>query len=262
MRRNDDGTVAGEVAAKPKKAGKNGAEHTLRRRLALLTLLPYGNQAGVCARVLTEKLNRDRYACTKRTVERDLEEMSGNRVWREVGIDIQWKIDPSDSKTYLWAHMGPGKPLYLRQLSGEDALLIALMAQELQHFLPKSVSSVLTAYQPRSDNILSLPGHTDHGRYHAKVRSLADGPLMHPPAIDDNHVREINEALLRDEQIALRYRPASRDAEHDYRLHPVGMVKKGLFIWLIAFKEEDNRLAEGARTFRMDRVISVRRREN
>lgn len=254
---HDDGAPAAT-----KKAGKNGAENTLRRRLALLTLLPYGDQAGVCARVLTEKLSRERYACSKRTVERDLEEISSNKAWSDVGIEIGWTADPSEPTTYLWAHKGARKPLLLRLPSGEDALLVALMAQELQPFLPSSASGVLSSYQSASDGVLRLPGHAGHGRYHAKVRSLADGPLMHPPAIDNDHVREINEALLRDEQIALRYRAASRGAENDYRLHPVGMVKKGLFIWLIAFKEEDNRLVDGARTFRLDRVISATRRHH
>lgn len=262
MRVDHGSKPAGEAPAATRKAGKNGAENTLRRRLALLTLLPYGDQPGVCARVLTEKLNRERYGCSKRTVERDLDEISGNKAWSDVGIEVERAISPSEPNTYLWRHKGPRKPLLLRLPSGEDALLVALMAQELQPFLPRSASSVLSAYQPASDGVLRLPGHTGHGRYHTKVRSLADGPLMHPPEIDNDHVREINEALLRDEQIMLRYRAASRGVENDYRLHPVGMVKKGLFIWLIAFKEEANRLAEGARTFRLDRVVSARRRHN
>lgn len=262
MRVDHGSKAAGEAPAPAKKAGKNGAENTLRRRLALLTLLPYGDQPGLCARVLTEKLNRDRYACSKRTVERDLEEIAYHTAWSEVGVDIAWTPDPVQPNTHLWAHKGRRKPLLLSLPSGEDALLVALMAQELQPFLPKSASSVLSTYQATSDDVLRLPGHTGHERYHAKVRSLADGPLMHPPKIDNEHVREINEALLRDEQITLRYRAASRGIENDYRLHPVGMVKKGLFIWLIAFKEEANRLVEGARTFRMDRVVSARRREN
>lgn len=245
-----------------KKVGKSGAENTLRRRLALLDLLPYGDQSGLCARVLTEKLNRDRYPCCKRTVERDLEEMDYHPVWSEVGVDIAWTPDPIRPNTRLWAHKGPCKPLLLNRASAEDALLVALMAQELQPFLPRSASSVLSAHQAISDDVLRRSGRTGHGRYHAKVRSLADGPLMHPPEIDNEHVREINEALLNGEQITLRYRAASRGVENDYRLHPVGIVKKGLFIWLIAFKEEANRLVDGARTFRLDRVVSASRRHH
>lgn len=240
--------------------GKPNGERTFERRMALLSLLPAGHQDGLSAAVLSERLAGD-HPCTKRTVERDLVAIQQEPVWKQSGIEIAWKRGP-DPRVRLWTHKGPKRLTMLHAASGEDAMLIGLMAQELQAFLPESALNVLAAYQPLSEGVLQRPGHASHARYHHKVRSLPDGPLASAPAIDPAHLRTLNEALLRDEQVDVRYFAGAHHSENDYRLHPLGMVKKGLFFWLIAFKEEAGELVEPVRSFRIDRVRSVERRVN
>lgn len=253
--------AAGAGAPGVKRAGgKPHGEQTFERRMALLSLLPGGHRDGLSAAVLAERLAGD-YPCTKRTVERDLAAIHREPVWKQSGIEITWTPGP-DPRTRLWAHKGPKRLTMLHAPSGEDAMLIGLMAQELLAFLPESALNVLASYQPLSEGVLQRPGHATHARYHHKVRSLPDGPLATAPAIDPAHLRTLNEALLRDEQVDMRYYAGARHAEHHYRLHPLGMVKKGLFFWLIAFKEEAGELVEPVRSFRIDRVRSVERRAN
>jgi len=250
---------AGGQAAK-RAGGKRHGEATFERRMALLSLLPGGHQDGISAAVLAERLADD-YPCTKRTVERDLAEMHEKPVWKQSGIEIAWTPGP-DPRTRLWRHKGAKRLTMLHAPSGEDAMLIGLMAQELQAFLPESAMNVLASYQPLSEGVLQRPGHAAHARYHRKIRSLPDGPLAVAPAIDPAHLRTLNEALLRDEQAEIRYYAGAHHLEKTYRLHPLGLVKKGLFFWLIAFKEEKGTLVEPVRSFRMDRVRSVERRAN
>jgi predicted DNA-binding transcriptional regulator YafY len=77
------------------------------------------------------------------------------------------------------------------------------------------------------------------------------------------HLHEINEALLRQEQIEMTYWSAKEKIQKQYRLHPVGLVKQGLFFWLLAVKDEhalgDNS-AEWVQSFRVNRILSVARR--
>jgi NAD-dependent SIR2 family protein deacetylase/predicted DNA-binding transcriptional regulator YafY len=250
-------------AAAKARSGKQHAEQTLRRRLQLLALLPSEDSGGIGTGLLTERLNQAGYACVRRTVERDLLDIfDAGPVWRGVGIDIVSQADPAHARRRLWAHKAHSKTLLLRSPSSEDALLIGLLAQELQAFLPASALPALSAYQLSSDRVMELPGNGEHARYRKKICSLPDGPPMCPPRVDASHFRELNEALLREEQVDMRYHAAGHDEENDYRLHPVGLVKKGRFFWLLAAKEESGRLLEDVRTFRMDRVRSIRRRAN
>lgn len=243
--------------------GKARVEQTLRRRLALVALLPDSGRPGISASALTRRLNEEGYKCVVRTVERDLAEIAeeGN-AWRDAGIDIVGSPNPSHIAGRLWSHRTPAKPLMLRLPSSEDALLVNLLAQELHMLVPASALRALAAYEQSAARLSHWPGRDEYVRYRQKIRILADGPTMSPPPIDGEHLREINEALLRDEQVDLRYAAASREGESTYRLHPIGMVKKGRFFWLVAAKEEDGRLIDGPRTFRMDRVRQVARRVN
>jgi len=243
--------------------GKKHAEQTLRRRLALLALLPDSGGTGIGIRVLTEKLNDAGYPCVRRTVERDLREITdGGRAWSDVGIEIVANPDPSNAHASLWVRKTPAKSSMLRLPSSENALLIGLLAQELQAFLPVSALNPLSPDRLSSARLMDWPGSDDHARFHQKICSLPEGPAMCPPQLDARYFREINEALLRDEQIELRYLASSRDAEGAYRLHPVGIVKKGRFFWLVAATEEYGKILKDVRSFRMDRVRGVQRRLN
>jgi hypothetical protein len=260
---DDQNLTTSETYPRPaSNGGKKHAEQTLRRRLALAAMLPDGGQAGIGVTALTRKLNTEGYQCVRRTVERDLAEIAEGSVWREVGIDIVSSPDPSNAQASLWTHRTPARPLMLRLPAGEDALLVGLLAQELHAFIPASAVQALSYYQQSTGRLRHWPGREGHVLYQQKIRNLPDGPTMSPPPLDAIHLRDVNEALLRNEQISLRYAAASRTGEGTYRLHPIGMVKKGKFFWLVAAKYEQGRVVKAPRTFRMDRVRRVERHVN
>lgn len=259
----DDMEEPGPVRATAKRAGgKPHGEQIYKRRLALLSLLQGEHQDGLSARILAERLACNGYPCSKRSVERDLAKIQEEDVWRKSGIAIVSRPAPYDRRVPVWTHKGAKKLTLLHSPSGEDAMLIGLMAQELQAFLPGSALDVLSSYTPASEGVLGMPVHAAHARYRNKIRTLPEGPLAIPPSVAAGHLRTVNEALLREEQLDLHYYAGSHRVDKRYRLHPVGIVKKGLFFWLIAFKEKSGKLVEPIRTFRMDRIRSVGRREN
>lgn len=235
--------------------GKRPAEHTLRRRLTLLSLLPDPGHPGISVKNLADKLKANDYPCSIRTVERDLAEMTDQTgVWKAAGTDLLTYPDPSDPRIQLWTHRTPRKPLMLRSHASDDALLIALRSLELHAFLPSSAMPASTAYQPTAASDDTYP------RYREKISILPDGPGGTTSALDLSQLREVTDALLREEQIDLRYLGNSPNVEDSYRLHPIGLVKKGRFICLIAAKEEAGRVLPDPNAFRIDRVRSVQRR--
>lgn len=258
----DDETWSDEAPSKGKK-GKSGAEATLRRRLALLSLLPTIDQPGLDVGTITVRLERGGFSYDERTVQRDLRAIMEDSIWHAAGVAIVSTPDPLQPNTKRWTHAGMHKPSPLRTPTGEEAMLLVLIAQELQALLPGSAVDTLSAYAPATDDVLRRPGHVMHAAYRRKICHVPEGPLTIAPPVGSDHLREVNEALLRDEKIDVRYFAVSRNRESAYRLHPVGMVRKGLFFWLIAFKEEaPGRTGKDARMFRMDRIRSVTRCEN
>lgn len=242
--------------------GKQASEQTLARRIALLDKLPVGATptAGRTVSELTDYLNAGGYACGRRTVERDLEAIDAvGSVWRMIGVDLQQGQDESDARLPRWSHTANSKALLFRTLSNEDALLLSLVEQELKFFMPASAYGSLMQYLKVSNRVLQA--NQPQARFRDRVRVIADGPALRPPELNMPHLQEINEALLHGEQVALSYRAARSSEVTAYRLHPVGLVKQGLFFYLLAVKDENTRKrAPGpVQTFRIDRIRQVER---
>jgi predicted DNA-binding transcriptional regulator YafY len=246
--------------------GKQASEQTLARRIALLDRLPVGHGAanGRTVSELADYLNASAFACGRRTVERDLEAIDAvGSVWRAIGVDLQQGRDEDDARQVRWSHTANSKALLFRTLSNEEALLLSLVEQELKFFMPASAYESLMHYLKVSNRVLSMQGNQRQAQFRDRVRVIADGPALRPPELNMPHLHEINEALLNGEQLDLAYRPARSGADVDYRLHPVGLVKQGLFFYLLAVKDSNvhGRGEPGpVQTFRVDRIRRVARR--
>jgi predicted DNA-binding transcriptional regulator YafY len=246
--------------------GKQASEQTLARRIALLDRLPVGHTPahGRTVSELTEYLNTSAFDCGRRTVERDLEAIDGvGSVWRAIGVDLQQGRDGDDSRLVRWSHTANSKALLFRTLSNEEALLLSLVEQELKFFMPASAYESLMHYLKVSNRVLSLQGNQRQAQFRERVRVIADGPALRPPELNMPHLHEINEALLHEEQVELTYRSARSLDDTEYRLHPVGLVKQGLFFYLLAVKDSNvhgKPVPGPVQTFRVDRIRRVARR--
>jgi hypothetical protein len=244
--------------------GKQRNELTLVRRIRLLDRLPVNNRAGngLTAQELTTYLCDNKLQCGIRTVERDLAALhDDSEGWSDIGVRLHRDRD-SDGSAARWSHAEDSKAQLLKALSREDALLLSLLAQELSFFMPASANSTLAKFLQSSDRVLSLPGNQRQSGFRDRVRIIPDGPMLLPPAVNLQHLHEINEALLREEQIDMTYCSPSDKNPKRYRLHPVGLVKQGLFFYLVAVKDQN---ASGTQpvviqTFRVDRIDAVARR--
>jgi predicted DNA-binding transcriptional regulator YafY len=142
-------------------------------------------------------------------------------------------------------------------------LLLSLVEQELKFFMPASAYESLMHYLKVSNRVLSMHGNQREAQFRDRVRVIADGPALRPPELNMPHLHEINEALLHGEQVDLDYRGARSSGETAYRLHPVGLVKQGLFFYLLAVKDSNvqaKTVPGPVQTFRVDRIRRVARR--
>lgn len=247
--------------------GKQGAELTLVRRMLIIHKLPGGEQTdrGMTIRELLSALAADGITCGMRTVERDLEAIDElGSAWRRMGVDLQKaKREGVSGRGVCWRHAPNSKGVFLRAMSDEQALMLSLVEQELRHFMPPSAYKLIRGYVAAADRHLTNPSKARQARFRDLIRVIPEGPEVGAPETDVAHLGEINEALLRGEQLDMRYWSSKDKQEKPYRLHPIGLVKQGRFFWLLAVKHENTRhadLLDFVQTFRADRIRHIARR--
>jgi predicted DNA-binding transcriptional regulator YafY len=247
--------------------GKQSAELTLVRRMLIIDKLPGGEQteSGMTIRELLSSLVVDGMTCGIRTVERDLEAIDEvGSAWRRLGVDLQkTRREGLSGRAVCWRHAPNSKGIFLRAMSDEQALMLTLVEQELRHFMPPSAYDLIRGYVAAADRRLANPSNARQAHFRDLIRVIAEGPEVGAPQTDAAHLGEINEALLRGEQLDMRYWSSKDKQEKPYRLHPIGLVKQGRFFWLLAVKHEKTRhanLLDSVQTFRADRIRQIARR--
>ncbi|HJV76103.1 MAG TPA: WYL domain-containing protein [Noviherbaspirillum sp.] len=246
------------------KGCKQDSGKTLVRRMKILSLLPVqrrGNK-GRSAREICTLLKSTKYAAGIRTIERDLLAMSSDEtVWREVGIELLHQEDEEDGRTTCWSHSPKSKALLFQAMSEEDAAMLALLDQELKFLLPPSVAQSFQHYLDQANEVLSRSPTRGAGRFKDRMRAIPDGPPRVPPEINMDHVHEISDALFHEEQLDMTYHASKNDSVNNYRLHPIGLLHKGIYYYLVAMKDRIISGGDGTpQTFRVDRILTIKRR--
>ncbi|WP_198358893.1 helix-turn-helix transcriptional regulator [Noviherbaspirillum autotrophicum] len=234
--------------------------------MKLLSLLPVEKRGrkGVSAAELRDLLAASDYAASTRTIERDLAAMSSDeRIWKDLGIALVAYADDEDGRLTLWYHAPKSKALLFHAMSEEDASMLALLDQELKHLLPPSAAQSFLHYLDRARDVLSRPGRRGSTRFKDRIRVIPEGPRRIPPEIDLAHIHEISDALFHEEQVDMVYRAAKNDTVRTYRLHPIGLLRQGMFYYLVAVKDELVACdPQPVQTFRVDRIDTIARRRH
>lgn len=211
---------------------KAAQHHALARQWQILRLLPT-KPPGMTSRELVDRLEREGFSVTKRTVERDLAELS-----TIFGIACNDKGMP-----YGW-HWMKGEYADLPGLSVSDALSLRLVEDLLRPLLPSAILESLEArFGQAKAKLAELSADNPNARWADKVRYVSPALPFVPPKIDPAVLDAVHEALLTEHQIAVEYQKASGE-QQTYRLHPLGLVQRGQITYLVAtaFDYDDERL--------------------
>ena len=195
----------------------------MARQWEMLKLLP-PRPPGISASDLTGRLADAGFDVTKRTVERDLNDLS-----RLFGFTCNDKGMP-----YGW-HWMEGASLNLPGVSLGDALSLRLVEAHLRPLLP---AAWLRALEPRlqqaRDKLAELAPHNAQARWASKVRIVpASQPLL-PPQVMPGVLDAVQEALLGDKQVQVHYQRAGETDATFYTLHPLALVQRGPVSYLVA----------------------------
>jgi len=200
---------------------KSSNHLALARQWEMLKLLP-GRAPGMTTRELTERLKEGGYEVTKRTVERDLNDLS-----------LQFGINCNDvSMPYGW-HWMPGQQMAFGSVDLVDAVSLSMAEEVLRKMLPPSMLEML---QPKFDQArtkLSGLSGNPMARLSEKVRYVPASFAFQAPALRPKIVETIQQALVEELQIMVRY-AAFRKKAKELRLHPLAMVQRGNVPYMVA----------------------------
>ena len=221
---------------------KAAQHHALARQWQLLRLLP-NRLPGITSRELVDKLEREGFVVTKRTVERDLAELS-----TIFGIACNDKGMP-----YGWYWM-KGEYADLPGMSVSDAVSLRLVEDLLRPLLPSAIlESLETRFGQAKVKLAELSADNPNAKWADKVRYVSPSMPLIPPKVNPGVLDVVHEALLTEHQIEVEYKKVSGEYQ-TYRLHPLGLVQRGQITYLVAtaFDYPEKRL------YAVHRILSAR----
>ncbi len=215
-----------------------GANETLARQWEILRMLP-GKPPGRTAADITAALDGRGFKASKRTVERDLNNLA-------LTFPL---VSTQGDKAQGW-HFMEGRSLDLPGIDLADALSLRLLERSLKPLLP---ASILATLQPRfhaaATKIAELSGDNAAARWADKVETVIPALSFVAPEIDKGVLEVLQEALFKDLQFEAVYRAVSTAKESRLRFHPLGLVQRGGVLYLVA----------SANDYREPRVFAVHR---
>ncbi len=220
----------------------NSGRNTLSRQWELLQLLPTSG-SGATARDLQQRLAEAGFPTTKRTVERDLEDLATVFAIR--------KNDKSVPYGFSWA---PPSSVQATAVTVLEALTLTLAQEMLKPLIP---AFMLGALKPRfeqaNSKLSALTRQSPASRWPEKVASVPAYLPLVKPKIDAACLATVQEALIENRQLTCSYYSAHRDQMSQLMLNPLGLVQRGEITYLIAMAEPH----EDARQFALHRMSDV-----
>jgi predicted DNA-binding transcriptional regulator YafY len=197
---------------------------TLNRQWLMLQCIPRQPRK-VTARALAAHLQEEGFAVTKRTVERDL-----------VALSAAFPLVADErSKPFGWSWQKDAPQFSLPGMSPLQALVLNLAHGHLKHLLPSHLLQPLEPYFQQSDATLRQSlGKSGLRAWTRRVAVVPPTQPLLPPKVNDKAIAVIHAALAENRQVELRYRNLSRTQPAKYRVHPLGLVYRGVVGYLVA----------------------------
>jgi predicted DNA-binding transcriptional regulator YafY len=204
------------------------AKHlALARQWQMLNLIPT-RAPGISAREVTDRLADEGFAVSKRTVERDLVELS-----RQFGLGTH---SPTGKPPFGW-YFASGKRPDLGSVELVDAVSLVLAGDVLEQMLPASLLEAVSGKitQARA-KLKSLKGHP-MASWSEKVRFVPSNLAFQPPRIRHKVMEVVQQGLVEERQLEVRY-AAFKERPKDLTLNPLSLVLRGPVPYLVATVHE------------------------
>jgi predicted DNA-binding transcriptional regulator YafY len=201
----------------------DSTRNTLLRQWEMLKLIP-ARRPGCTALDITQSLNELGYPVSKRTIERDLEQLSA----------IFPLACDDRSIPYGW-HWIKGTTIDLPGITLAEALSLQLIESSLTSLLP---AAVVAAIEPRlhqaTQRLEAEKGRSNIARWLNKVRSVPPALPLQPPQLDHEILETIQSALLYEVQLAIDYTAMDADTSTTRLVNPLALIQRGPVTYLVA----------------------------
>ena len=199
-----------------------GHEPTLARQWELLKLLP-SHKPGKTSRDLCESLEAAGHVVSKRTVERDLMELS--RIFPICSNEI--------SRPYGW-YWKPGARVDFPGIALTEAVSLGLLEDLLRQLIPPAFVGALEGrFSEAREKLKALPQNA-YAKWADLVRYIPPGMPFLPPSISASVLSAVQDALLHRCQLKVRYTGPGAAAPKELVLHPVALIQQGARSYLLA----------------------------
>lgn len=199
---------------------------TLARMWELLQLLPNG-APGMTAAEAREKLASVGYEASKRTIERDLNELS-----RLFPLQCNSKGMP-----YGW-YWTPGKSANLPGISISEALTLKLVESSIRPLIPQwMLQGLESRFDQAQEKLEALSQENLVARWPNYVASVTPNMVLLAPQVAPGHISTLQQALLQGLQVEAIYRSSNKQQVKSLILNPAAMVQRGHTTYLLASNE-------------------------
>ncbi len=201
----------------------NSARLTLSRQWELLKLLP-SRAPGLSAAELLKKLQHAGHDTSKRTVERDL-----------VDLSQVFPLRCNDKGTPYGWYWAPERAADLPGIALSEALTLRLVEGSIRPLIPEfMLESLAPHFAQARQKLQALSDENASARWIDKVVSVPPQLNMLAPEVALDQLTAVQSALLKDRQLNCRYYSAHKNQTTDLTLNPLGLVQRAQVTYLVA----------------------------
>lgn len=198
---------------------KAESSQTLKRQWAMLRIIPRWPRR-ITIRELASRLADQGFSTTRRTVERDLQELSGS-----FPLDVDERAKP-----YGWYWAKNANFEFTPRLTVSQSVALLLSRAHLQSLMPRSMLDELAPVFANAETELAATGWRDWHRRTAVIP--ATFPLL-PPKLDMKVLESVQSALAQRCCLSARYRAKGNDTAKEAVIHPLGLLVRGPVQYLV-----------------------------
>lgn len=195
----------------------------LSRQWELLQLLPK-RSPGITVSELLERLNAAGYSISRRSVERDLRDLS-----------LVFPLQCNDAGTPYGWYWKPGVSVELQGITLSEAVSLTLVEDAIRPLLPTSMLGVLAPrFAHAREKLKGLEEGNLAARWPNKVASVRADFNLQPPEIRPDVLEPLQDALISEHQVRCQYYSAHADKLSELTLNPLAIIQRGQVTYLIA----------------------------
>jgi predicted DNA-binding transcriptional regulator YafY len=220
----------------------------IQRQWDMLRLIPGHDLPGRTAADLVGALAMRGYEVTRRTVERDLENLM---TCMPLEID-----DTQRPQRWRWKR---SKTVDIPGMEAAEAMALYMMQDAMSAHLPSCFMDALHSRFSQAHKTLgTLARGGAHARWSDRVRIVPAHLVLRAPRISPKIIQSLQKALLNDIPVDVSYQSLQESTPKPRRLYPRGLLLRGSSLYLIAHQRDGG---ETALHFAVQRFSAVRLRE-